>query len=294
MLTIFACPKPFTNPHVAIIQRNAITSWTLLQPRLEIILYGDEEGTADICKELGLRHVPSVARNEYGTPLLNDMFEQTQRLATNTHLCFINADIILMNDLVSAVGTVTSWNERHLIVGQRWDLDIEATLAFDTPDWAEQLRATVRDCGKQKPPSWIDYFVFVRGVFEAVPAFAIGRPFYDQWLIWHATKRGVPVIDATPSVLAVHQNHDYSHAPGGETGRSRRMEGPEGQRNIELAGGWTHCYTIADANYRLTSSGIERNLSGEHFRSRIELARRWLVDWTRPLRHRVGIRRKSV
>jgi hypothetical protein len=69
MLTIFACPKPFTDPHIAIIQRNAITSWTLLRPRPEIILFGDEPGVTEICKELGLRHVGEVERNEYGTPL---------------------------------------------------------------------------------------------------------------------------------------------------------------------------------------------------------------------------------
>ena len=39
LITLFSAPKPFTNPHIAMIQRNAIRSWTLL-PDVEVILLG--------------------------------------------------------------------------------------------------------------------------------------------------------------------------------------------------------------------------------------------------------------
>ena len=60
MLTIFATPKPFRG-HIAVIQRNAIRSWTLLRPACEIILMGNDEGTAEIAAEFGVRHVPEIA-----------------------------------------------------------------------------------------------------------------------------------------------------------------------------------------------------------------------------------------
>src|SRR5712691_10486867 len=66
MLTIFATPKPFRG-HIAVIQRNAIRSWTLLRPACEIILMGNDGGTADIAAEFGVRYVPDVARNTLGT-----------------------------------------------------------------------------------------------------------------------------------------------------------------------------------------------------------------------------------
>ena len=62
MLTLFAIPKHFRG-HFATIQRNAITSWTRLTPRPEILLFGDEEGTGEIARELGLRHFPEVAHS---------------------------------------------------------------------------------------------------------------------------------------------------------------------------------------------------------------------------------------
>src|SRR5690348_14888761 len=103
MLYILACPKPFTGS-VAVIQRNAITSWVHLQPRPDITLFGDEPGTAAICEELGLHHVPDVLRNERGTPLLSDVLAKGQRRAgKNGRIGFINADIILMEDFSRAI-----------------------------------------------------------------------------------------------------------------------------------------------------------------------------------------------
>ena len=60
MLTIFALPKAF-HGHFGVIERNAITSWTRLQPKPEIILFGDDEGTANIADKLGLQHVLNIS-----------------------------------------------------------------------------------------------------------------------------------------------------------------------------------------------------------------------------------------
>ena len=68
MLTIFSTPKLFRG-HIGDIQRNALRSWLLLDPQAEVILFGDEEGTAEVCQELGLRHEPQVLRSEHGTLL---------------------------------------------------------------------------------------------------------------------------------------------------------------------------------------------------------------------------------
>ncbi|MEM2591489.1 MAG: hypothetical protein QXI60_02785 [Thermofilaceae archaeon] len=291
MLTIFACPKPFTDPHIAIIQRNAITSWTLLRPKPEIILFGDEEGVAEICRELGLRHVPEIARNEFGTPLLNDIFEKAQNLATHEILCYVNADIILMSDFMEAVKRVSQWQDRFLMVGQRWDVDIRELIDFSESCWEHRLREHVQRNGHQKPPSWVDYFVFKKGLFSNIPPFALGRTTFDNWLIWKARINRASVVDASLVVIAVHQNHDYSHVPGGEP---QVWQGEEAKRNYQLAGGWTHCYIIADATHRLTPSGIRRNLSPEYFGRRLEMIRRSLIDWTRPIRHRLGLKRPHI
>src|SRR3989304_3289014 len=105
LITLFSAPKPFTNPHIAMIQRNAIKSWTLL-PDVEVILLGKEEGLAQAAKELGVKHLPNVACNERGTPLISSMFQLARDASQRSNsdlLCIINADMILMPDFVEAV-----------------------------------------------------------------------------------------------------------------------------------------------------------------------------------------------
>jgi hypothetical protein len=50
MLTLFTTAKPFEG-HSGVIQRNALKSWKLLHPDIEIILFGDD--AAHILRERG-------------------------------------------------------------------------------------------------------------------------------------------------------------------------------------------------------------------------------------------------
>ena len=53
LITLFSAPKPFTDPHIAMIQRNAIKSWTLLHD-VEVILLGEEAGLDEAARQLGV------------------------------------------------------------------------------------------------------------------------------------------------------------------------------------------------------------------------------------------------
>jgi hypothetical protein len=252
VLTIFATPKPFRGQG-AVIQRNAIRSWLELQPGCEIILLGDDEGTAGTAKQFKVRHLPIVKRNEQGTPLVNSIFAEAQAEATYSRLCYVNADIILMSDFLSTVQTVWQKIDRALMVGRRWDLEIKERLEF-TNEWEKRLRARTLLYGKQQVPSAIDYLVFTKGMFGEIPSFAVGRPNWDNWMLYRARSKNIPIVDLTRCVEVVHQNHDYSHHPDGD----RMWDGQEARRNMELAGGQMYLYTVLDAQYYVTKKGVQR------------------------------------
>jgi len=256
MLTIFTTPKPFRG-HFRIIQRNAIRSWTLLRPECEVILFGNEEGTKTIASEFGLRHIPKVEQNEHGTPLVRDLFEKAQRLAAHDVLCYVNCDIILMSDFARAVQRVAK--HRFLLIGKRWNLDVTDNLEFIN-DWEEDLQIRLRQNGIEGHPSGIDYFVFNRGWWGDIPAFAIGRPGWDNWMLYRARCLHVTLIDATPVITPVHQNHDYSHHPQGENGV---LTGDEAQRNLELLD--RHGLTTEDATHLLTTERLRLNCAHNRF-----------------------------
>ncbi|MDW8087900.1 MAG: hypothetical protein RMJ45_07950 [Candidatus Calescibacterium sp.] len=233
MITLFACPKPFKDKKISIIQRNAIRSWTLLSPKPDIILFGDDFGVDKICQEFGLKHIAYVVKNEFGTPLVSDIFRKAQDMAEYNILCYVNADIILMSDFIQAVSFVSKlkrpeffikFRRVFLIAGQRYDLDIDDAINFDDADWEIKLKSAVKEKGKIHPPYGSDYFVFPRGMFRDIPDFAIGRPGWDNWLIYKARAEKIPVVDATDVIIAVHQNHDYSHAPGGDIWKGKEFD----------------------------------------------------------------------
>lgn len=255
MLTLFAIPKHFRG-HFATIQRNAILSWTRLTPRPEILLFGEEEGTAEIARELGLRHFPEVARNEFGTPLLDDLFRRAEQHASTPLLGYVNGDIILTDDFGAALDRVRAKYERFMMVGRRWDLDWDQPLDVSQAGWAESMRARALAANVQRPGNYIDYFVYSRGLCDGLLPLAIGRFSWDNYLLWRARSRGAELVDVSPAVVAIHQNHDYSHHP---KGKSEVREGPERKRNRELVGAWWHLYTIEDATQILGADGLHRS-----------------------------------
>jgi hypothetical protein len=308
MLTLFTTAKPFKG-HNGIIQRNALKSWKLLDPDAEVIVFGDDEGAAEVCSELGLRHEPEVARTEFGSIRLDDMFSKAQALAKYDVVCYANCDIILMGDFRRAISQTKARYSRFLVVGRRWDTDIAEPIDFSIPNWQEETRRRALAARRQRDPWWIDYFAFSRGLYAAeMPPFAIGRTCWDNWLAWKGSELGC-LVDASASVVAVHQNHDYGHHPQGAAGV---WDGQEARRNFALAGGWGHLRTIAEATLILKDGefkknrarswrALQRRAKGLGLEAqRVLTYRVWLPLWhsllgvTRPLRHALGLRSKGT
>jgi len=294
MLTFFSTPKPFLG-HVGLIQRNALQSWKRLHPGAEVILFGDDHGAADVCAELHLRHEPRVHRNQYGTKYLAPIFDRAAELARNDALCYVNCDIVLLDDFLPALSSLLRTRRDFLMVGRRRDLDWREALPFDSPAWQSELRELALRTGKLRPPQWMDYFAFSRQLYcGRIPPFVIGRPSWDNWLIWYARHSGALVADASSAVMAVHQNHDYSYHPEGEAGV---WQGAEAMQNLALLQGGRCFATVQDATHRLTAKGLRVNyprygvIARRRLRRALDLLWFGFLDLTRPLRHPLGLRR---
>jgi hypothetical protein len=279
MITLFACPKSFQG-HIDVIQRNAIKSWTLLTPRPEIILLGDDEGVAEICSEFDLIHVADIEKNKYGTPLVRSVFQTGQERASHPIVCYVNSDIILMSDFLPAVETSAARFPEFLMVGQRWDLDIENEWDFASRDWETHLRTLLAQIGVLHAQTAMDFFAFPRGMYSEIPSFAIGRTRWDNWLMWRARSKGIPVVDATAAATIVHQNHEYVsgkvtvlgdegpsdmwHSPENAADSVMHLDrklvrlGPEAQWNNALAPGERGVLDIWVATWMMDGQGALR------------------------------------
>jgi hypothetical protein len=62
-----------------VIQRTALKSWTLLQPDVAVVLFGNDDGAAEVCDELRLRQEPHVEHDELGLKRIDSFFDRAKR-----------------------------------------------------------------------------------------------------------------------------------------------------------------------------------------------------------------------
>jgi hypothetical protein len=250
-ITLFAWPKPFVgDQHIATIQRNAIRSWTLLRPRPQIILFGDEPGVEQTCGEFGLIHCREVARNEFGTALVGAVFEKAEQMAATEMLCYVNSDILLYQDWVEALGLVRTAKTRFLMGIRVWDLDVRG----EVREPLDCIQEAARRKGRLRGSNGCDVFAFPRGLWPALPPLALGRCGFDGALLRLARESGAALVDATDSVTAVHQNHSYA-----ETFRGKGyLWNTEAIRNYEAIGGYRAQFSWANATHAIKGGALRR------------------------------------
>jgi hypothetical protein len=66
--------------------------------------------------------------------------------------------------------------------------------------------------------------------------------------------------------MVVHQAHDYLHVPA-DAGDV--FAGPEARRNLKLAGGWKHIFTLNDATHVLRENKPRLAISPKHLQRRL-------------------------
>ncbi len=265
MFTIITIPKAFQNSHISTIQKNAIKSWTEIIPRPEIILFGDDYGVDTIAAEFGVRHIKEVSKTQLGTPLLSSVFDIAGKEASNDIICYVNADIVFFHDIVQSIQSVPF--DEFLILGQRWDYDQLTLIDFDSNFSYNEYFNTVKENGSLHPPAGSDYFIYKKSSLQTIPEFAVGRAGWDNWFISYFYKKKIAIIDASKSITAIHQNHDYAHVKEG-VGNSYR--GTESSQNLSFISRNEELYTIIDSSHCIKNGVVKKVFGIKYFFQRIK------------------------
>lgn len=242
-VSFFTLPKAFEG-ETGVRQLAALHSWRSAVPEAQILIMGADKGLDEAAREISGERVVGIACNKKGTPLVSDAFRKAPVQAKEELLCYINSDILLFDDFAPAIkAVVVLVGGPFLMTGRRWNFDHAAGEA--APD-----KNQVRRRGSLYDEFNMDYFVFRRGDFGELPAFAVGRPGWDNWLVYEARRRGIKVIDATHAITAGHLNHDYSHTDEGRSGgKAAVWAGSEAEANREQAAG--RLFDLGDATHIL-------------------------------------------
>ena len=251
-ITIAAVPKAFEG-HIGTIQRNSLGSWCRLPDVAEILLLGDEDGLAEAAADFGATHICGIPCDEESAPKLDAVFHAADGSANTDWICYVNADIVLLPDFWTAAQQAILTLGPSLSVSRRWNLEVPYALSFDD-GWIERLRHAARTEGELFTPFGLDIFVYPRGLFANMPPFSIGAFSWDNWLLYEARARGLPVADLTAANGVIHQNHAYRQFANADDYRRRS---PRALRNYWLAGDSLHGLgSAADATHVLREGEI--------------------------------------
>ena len=255
LVTIFSLPKPFIDSSIGRIQSNAIRSWLLLGSQVDVVLLGSDSGISEFASAHGLKHDGGIRCNEFGTPILSDAFSRVRQLSSAPFLMYCNADVILRGNVVEIVNRlrVDSRFRRFLALGRRIDLPLNRLVDWNDRDDQASVDLDGRRFGKKGPIVCKEYFLFPRDTFLDIPEFAVGRGNWDNWMVAKAKANGIPVINTSQKITALHQTHDYSHMKGSRL--KCYVTGAEAISNQRMAGG-RNVIRGSSAEWRMMDSGI--------------------------------------
>jgi hypothetical protein len=272
-LTMFSVLRPFPDGEadtdsdgLAKRQINAIRSWARLSPHVQLILFVERRDPIldRLANETGAE-VHVVVTADGSPPKLDEVFAAARRACKSRVLMYSNGDMIYFPALLEVAHRLANESSGpFLAIGQRTGLDVGEQLDGNSSEAWSELELAARSKGKLASLVCKDFFLFPPELFSEMPPFRVGRGNWDNWMVWNARRKGIPVIDLTNQLLAVHQEHGYGHLAGGR--RGAYLSSREARENRRLAGG-RHLLAGSTSEWELTEAGISRKK--ERLRKRI-------------------------
>jgi len=111
---------------IAVFQRNAIRSWTLLRPTCETSSWNDE-GTVEIAANLAcgtFQMSPEILWDSSSERCSNKLSNWCQQ----PFFCYVNSDVILMTTSCRRYSGLWTKKSRFLLLEHRWNFDVKEVL----------------------------------------------------------------------------------------------------------------------------------------------------------------------
>ena len=203
------------------IYENTIRNWHMLSPDVIPILFtdvntSDQTSIAHYAAQQGWRVFPVPKTSPKGIPVLRHMYLEAQKKFNTTFYCYTNSDILFDRNLTNTIRFLKmsargGHIDKLLVVGRRWNWHLEknASLTELAAVGNYVKNSTMFSANAQ------DYFLTARNGYPwaTIPDFVVGRVGYDNWLVATALAKGIPVVDVTETVTALHQSgRDGDHA----------------------------------------------------------------------------------
>ena len=192
-----------------------VRNWQSLRPYVIPVVFTNEYRVAEECKTKGWDVLPIRISAIGGIPVLKFMFLDAMSNYNTPIYGFANSDILFTDSLIETLAWINvsvDLNKPILIIGKRTNVNYVEKKEAET--W-KRLSIVARSRGKLFRGLAEDYFITSRFYpWKDIPEVVIGRPAFDNWLVYHTRKQNYTVIDATRTILAVHQTTSAGNIEG--------------------------------------------------------------------------------
>ncbi|XP_060559478.1 uncharacterized protein LOC132719680 [Ruditapes philippinarum] len=179
----------------------------MLRPFIIPVVFTNETLVAKECARKGFEtmHISTAAAG--GIPVLKYMYRDAIKKYNSTFYAYSNGDILYTETLIDTLllmkYSTINLHKPVLIVGQR--SNVNNVTEFEGSTFGSITRLA-EERGKLFTFWAEDYFITTRSFpWQEIAEVVIGRRAYDNWLVYYARKSKYNVIDATKTILAVHQ-----------------------------------------------------------------------------------------
>ena len=250
---IFSSPKP-RQANTEAVQISAFRSWRRIFPKARILLFGDGATWESFAREEGLELAGPLPLGEEGGEVIRFLFEKTSKLAGDGLAMYLNSDILLDPSALTAVARLESLPGPWLASARRCCLTEWAGPALKQDEEWQRFYQRAREESVWGPACAMDMFLFRGLSFEAMPPFLIGHRGWDNWMIYHARRQNISVIDVSAAMRIIHCDHDYSYAAGNQNFKQRQQA--RENVNLHLIGGEAKLFHLGHATHELRSGAL--------------------------------------
>lgn len=199
------------------VHANTLLNWQSLKGDIRVIVFiNDSLNNFPLCTCPDCELWPAPVVGESGVPVLKHMFMYVTRNVNSTYYSYVNSDIVFNNNLIRTLQIIEARVNFAIrpafIVGRRTNV---INLTADEAASSKNLEQAARSRGKLFRTDAQDYFITTRNYpWENIPSLIVGSPGYDNWLVTYSLISRFVVIDATATVLAVHQTTSIGNYEG--------------------------------------------------------------------------------
>lgn len=214
LLTLFTTWND--SPDKYVVHNITMLNWATFIPLVIPILFTSNVSLVKESTILGWNVLPIPVAVEGSVPVLKYMYLDAMENFNSTFYAYSNGDILFTNSLIETLiflrDTIVNYRTPVLIVGRRVNV---FNVTKQEGSSLNNLVEISKSRGKLFTGWAEDYFITTRAYpWVDVAEVVIGRKAYDNWLVYRSRKAMHIVIDATNTILAVHQTTEAGNFEG--------------------------------------------------------------------------------